>query len=287
MIAQELMARAPERAAHQFFGKYRGIVIDNADPLQLGRLQIQVPSVLGLAEEAVTDWASPCAPWGGASDQGFFFVPEIGAKVWVEFEEGNLDLPIWVGVFWSAPDETTEIPAEAREMENDQPQRRVLKTPSGHVLQFSDVEGQESITLRHKDGASVVLNEKSSTIVSNKEGSHIYLNAEDGEATFIDQNGNNIKMGDSGTTITNNDGTVVDLGGATVQVIAQSVQVRSETVSLGEGAIESVILGQTFAAMFDAHIHPTAWGPSGPPIPAPMPLSAPTNPAISKHVKVK
>lgn len=282
--------RQAERADQQFFGKYRGLVADNRDPLRLGRLKLKVPSVLGDHDECGTDWAWPCVPYGGFADQGAFFIPDIGAKVWVEFEEGNLDLPIWVGTFWSRPNDTTDIPAEAQAMEDDgngpSPERRVLKTHVGHVLEFSDVAGQETVQVRHKDGAMIHLDEKGSALVVNKEGSLVYLNADGKELVIVDQHGNSMRMSDSGTTITNKDGSVVDLAGKAVQVIAKNVHIRSETVSLGEGATEPAILGKTFASLFDAHTHMTAWGPSGPPIPAPMPLSAPMNPAISKNVKV-
>ena len=75
--------------------------------------------------------------------------------------------------------------------------------------------------------------------------------------------------------------------GTAVQVVAKNVMLRSDTVSLGEGAMEPAILGRTFAAIFDAHVHPTAFGPSGPPLPMPLPLSSPMHPAISKSVMVK
>jgi len=281
------VSRLAERSEAQFFGKYRGIVVDNADPDQLGRLKLRVPSVLG-SETCVTDWAWPCVPFGGAADQGWFFIPEVGALVWVEFEEGNLDLPIWVGTFWSRAGGETGIPRQAREMSGNAPQRRVLKTPSGHVLEFSDVEGEEAIRITHKDAHTmVVLDETGSVIVGNLNGSHLYLNAGDAEATLVDESGNSIRLGNGGTTITNNAGTVVDLAGDAVQVIAKNVHIRSETVSLGEGALEPALLGTAFAAVFDAHVHPTAFGPSGPPLPVPMPLSSPAHPAISKAVKVK
>ena len=109
-------------------------------------------------DESVTDWAFPCVPCGGASEQGFFFIPDVGAHVWVEFEEGNLDHPIWVGTFWAAREEPHEVPTEAQDMagtEDDlEPLRRVLKTTSGHVLEFCDIDGKERINLQHKDGAS-------------------------------------------------------------------------------------------------------------------------------------
>jgi uncharacterized protein involved in type VI secretion and phage assembly len=284
-----------ERLENQYYGKYRGVVVANDDPQQLGRLRVWVPSLFPSAGDVspdalsplVTDWAWPCLPFGGSPDQGMFFVPEVGSKVWVEYEEGNLDSPIWVGVFWSAPGGMTEIPAEARDMEANHPQRRVLKTASGHVLEFCDVSGKESVTLRHTAGARVQLDEHGSVTIGNKEGTFLYLNAQDSEFSFADKSGNNVRLGGSNLTLTNADGTVVDIVGSAVQVIAKNVMVRSDTVQLGEGAMEPAILGRTFAAIFDAHVHPTALGPSGPPLPVPMPLSSPMHPAISKSVTVK
>jgi hypothetical protein len=285
-----------ERLENQYFGKYRGIVVDNKDPEQLGRLRVWVPSLFPVEEDAqpedagspsVSEWAWPCSPFGGSAEQGMFFVPEVGSKVWVEYEEGNLDSPIWVGVFWSRPGGKSEIPTEAQDMQSNEPKRRVLKTSSGHVLEFNDTDGTESITLRHKDGAMLFFDEKGSVTVGNKNGTFLYLNADDGEFSLADEGGNNLRLGDSNVTLTNKDGTVVDIAGPAVQVVAKNVMLRSDTVSLGEGAMEPAILGRTFAAIFDAHVHPTAFGPSGPPLPVPMPLSAPTHPAMSKSVMIK
>lgn len=80
----------------RFFGKYRGIVKDNADPTGRGRLQVTVPAVMG--EEPV--WALPCVPYAG-KDVGFFALPDEGTGVWVEFEAGDPSYPIWVGCFWA------------------------------------------------------------------------------------------------------------------------------------------------------------------------------------------
>ena len=282
-----------ERLENMYYGKYRGIVVDNKDPEQLGRLRLLVPSLFGGTftndqasdDDLVTDWAWPCVMTGGLANQGAFFIPDIGAKVWVEFEEGNLDCPLWVGTVWAKPADS-EIPDEAKNMEDNKPERRVLKTSSGHVLEFCDSGGKETITIRHKDGATIHCDEKGSVTVANKSGTLIYLNADDKELSLADENGNNVRLGDSNVTLTNKSGSVVDVTDKAVQVIAKNVMLRSETVQLGEGAMEPAILGRTFAAIFDAHVHPTAMGPSGPPIPAPMPLSAPTNPAISKAVTV-
>jgi hypothetical protein len=81
----------------QFFGKYRGKVENNVDPQQQGRLQVSVPAVLG---EGSLSWAMPCVPYAGPG-VGFFAIPPVGANVWVEFEAGNPDYPIWNGGFWA------------------------------------------------------------------------------------------------------------------------------------------------------------------------------------------
>jgi Type VI secretion system/phage-baseplate injector OB domain len=80
----------------QYFGKYRGKVENSVDPQQQGRLQVSVPAVLG---EGSLSWAMPCAPYAGPG-VGFFAIPPVGANVWVEFEGGNPDYPIWSGCFW-------------------------------------------------------------------------------------------------------------------------------------------------------------------------------------------
>ena len=86
-----------------YFGKYRGQVQNNVDPLQMGRLQVSVPAVLG---DGTLSWAMPCAPFAG-SGVGFFAIPPVGANVWVEFEGGDTEFPIWCGGFWGVG----EVPA--------------------------------------------------------------------------------------------------------------------------------------------------------------------------------
>lgn len=79
-----------------YFAKYRGQVENNIDPMQLGRIQVSVPAVLG---DGTLSWAMPCMPYAG-SQVGFFALPPVGANVWVEFEGGDPNRPIWAGCFW-------------------------------------------------------------------------------------------------------------------------------------------------------------------------------------------
>jgi hypothetical protein len=86
---------AGSSGGNRFFGKYRGQVANNLDP-QLGRIQVTVPEVLG---DGRLSWALPCVPFAGPG-VGFFALPPIGANVWVEFEGGDPDFPVWSGCFW-------------------------------------------------------------------------------------------------------------------------------------------------------------------------------------------
>ena len=87
----------------RYFGKYRGQVEINLDPMMQGRVQVSCAAVLG---DGQMSWAMPCSPYGG-SGVGFFMIPPVGANVWVEFEGGNIDYPIWSGCFWGVG----EVPA--------------------------------------------------------------------------------------------------------------------------------------------------------------------------------
>jgi uncharacterized protein involved in type VI secretion and phage assembly len=81
---------------NEYFGKYRGKVENNIDPEQRGRLMVSVPAVTG---SGTLNWAMPSAPFAGSS-VGVWAIPPNGANVWVEYEGGNPDLPIWTGCFW-------------------------------------------------------------------------------------------------------------------------------------------------------------------------------------------
>ena len=112
----------------QFFGKYRGRVEKNVDPERLGRLQVSVPSVL---QDVSTGWALPCVPYAGPG-VGLFAIPPVGANVWVEFEGGNVESPIWSGCFWAGGEEVHADPAT--------PEVKVFKT-EGLSMTMKDQSG--------------------------------------------------------------------------------------------------------------------------------------------------
>lgn len=80
-------------AETKWLGKYRAIVMDNNDPERRGRIRVQCPTVLG---NYLSSWCEPCIPY--ATDYaGDYYVPPVNEAIWVEFEEGDVDKPIWGG----------------------------------------------------------------------------------------------------------------------------------------------------------------------------------------------
>ncbi|GAC1342981.1 MAG: phage baseplate assembly protein V [Ktedonobacteraceae bacterium] len=122
-----------------FYGKFRGVVTDNLDPLMLGRIRAKVLDVLGDQESG---WAMPSVPYAGKG-VGLFLIPPTKAGVWIEFEHGDPDYPIWTGCFW-AQGELPATPAIA--------DMKVLKTDLCTIT-LSDVQGIGGITIETTIGA--------------------------------------------------------------------------------------------------------------------------------------
>jgi uncharacterized protein involved in type VI secretion and phage assembly len=147
----------------RFYGKYRGIVTDNQDPFKMGRVKAHVPDVLG---KEPSGWALPCMPFGG-NNMGFYAIPDADARVWIEFEQGDPDYPIWSGCWWGSQD---ELPSEASDAPYD---RVVIKTSQQQVLILDDSEGGQ-ITIQTSTGQTIVMSSDSIKI-DNGQGATIEL----------------------------------------------------------------------------------------------------------------
>jgi uncharacterized protein involved in type VI secretion and phage assembly len=152
---------------HKFFGKYRGTVLDNVDPMQMGRLMVQVPDVSNVIPST---WAMPCFPFGGIQ-AGMFAVPAIGSGVWIEFEQGNSDYPIWVGCYWGT---AADVPALALAGPPGI-QAVVLQTTGQNTLLISDVPGPTGgILLKSSTGAMISISD-TGIIIDNGQGATIEM----------------------------------------------------------------------------------------------------------------
>jgi uncharacterized protein involved in type VI secretion and phage assembly len=153
--------------AKKFYGKYRGTVINNIDPMQMGRILVMVPDVSALLP---TSWAMPCVPIAG-KQMGMYCVPQIGAGVWIEFEQGDPDFPIWVGGFWGS---TAEVPALALAGNPVSPSI-VLQTGLQNALIISDLPGPTGgIMLKSTTGATLIVND-TGIYIQNGKGASIVM----------------------------------------------------------------------------------------------------------------
>ena len=181
---------------NRFYGKYRGQVVNNIDPLALGRLQVKVPSVLGANS---LNWALPCVPYAGAG-VGMLMIPPIDASIWVEFEAGDINYPIWSGCFW----ETGQMP-----LGFGLPQKMFFKS-NGITLTLDETPGVGGASLEVKTPAiSGML-----TLQFNSQGIVLNLN-----------NVATIKLNETGIQLQNG---------------TQSIMLSQANISINQGALEVV-----------------------------------------------
>lgn len=157
-------------APRRFLGKFRGTVTQNVDPMLRGRLMLIVPDVLG---STPSSWAEPCAPLAGPTGppMGVYLVPPIGAGVWVEFEQGDPDKPIWVGCRWGSQ---SDIPTVARAGLPVSPSI-VLQTAGQNTFVISDLAGPTGgIMLKSATGATLIVND-TGIYITNGKGASIVL----------------------------------------------------------------------------------------------------------------
>ena len=156
--------------AQRYLGKYRGTVMNNVDPLMRGRLLVTVPDVLG---PTPSSWAEACVPLAGPTGppMGSYFVPPIGAGVWVEFEQGDPSYPIWVGCRWGA---ASDVPPLAHAGLPISP-NIVLQTAGQNTLVISDLPGPTGgIMLKSATGATLIVND-TGIYIQNGKGAAITL----------------------------------------------------------------------------------------------------------------
>ena len=135
-----------------YFGKYRGTVVNNVDPMMIGRIQATVPDVSALS---LTSWAMPCFPMAGTQTAAMG-VPPISAGVWIEFERGDPDYPIWTGCYFGS---AAEVPA-LHQLTPPGVSAVTIQTLLQNGITVSDLPGPTGgIVLKTAAGASLIVND--------------------------------------------------------------------------------------------------------------------------------
>jgi len=219
-----------------FFGKYRGKVVDNIDPLMLGRLIVLVPAVSDLP----ISWAMPCVPYAGRN-VGFFALPPVAANVWIEFEGGDLNYPIWTGCFWGEG----ELPVKSAV-----PTSKVLKTETV-TLEINDLLNSISLEALTPAGP-VKLDQGPDGIALTIGAASLKVTSQGVDLTMppstlsVGPEGISLKNASASADITpastslKNGATNIDLSPASIEIKngAASVVLTPATVSLNNGALE-------------------------------------------------
>ena len=140
-LMEQHVERLVERVGSSYFGKYRGVVTDVDDPNDQCRIRATVPAVLG---DQACGWAMPAAPFAG-DGHGMVMLPKVGSGVWIEFEAGRLDNPIWSGAWWASGQRPEPKGANVR----------VFVSEKGHKLILDD--DADEVKLQHGSGAEIKL----------------------------------------------------------------------------------------------------------------------------------
>ena len=155
------------REEQKFYGIYRATVVNNVDPMQMGRIMAMIPDVGSITPST---WAMPAVPLAG-KQMGTFMVPQIGAGVWIQFEAGDPDRPVWTGGWWGI---AAEVPALALAGVPGDP-NIVIQTTLQNAIVISDLPGPTGgIMLKSTTGATIIVND-TGIYIQNGKGASIVM----------------------------------------------------------------------------------------------------------------
>jgi len=160
--------------AHRFYGVTVGVVTNNQDPDDMGRVKVWLP---WLTDEDESHWARVVAPMAG-NDRGIYVLPEVDDEVLVAFEHGIVEFPYVLGALWNGKDKPPET---NRNNKND---KRVVKSRSGHIIRLDDTDGAEKIEIVDKTGKNSIVFDASANTISIKADKDISIESNSGKITL-------------------------------------------------------------------------------------------------------
>jgi phage baseplate assembly protein V len=241
----------------RFYGVAEALVVDVDDPAQEGRVKVKFP---WFDDDTVSDWCRVRQLYAG-NGYGTFFVPEVGDEVLVAFVHGDMRLPVILGGLYNGQDK----PATHRDSSTDQ---KLVRTRGGHELLLDDTDGQKRVRLRSDAGHELDLDDQGQKVrLRTAGGIQVELDDAAGKVTVQTASGQSL---------------VLEASGAAT-LTATTVTVSAQSIDLGQGASQPLVLGTSMMTLFNAHVHTcTAPGaPSSPPLtpmtPAQLSLIAKTS----------
>lgn len=252
----------------RYYGMYDGVVTNTADQQNRGRIQATCPA-LGIRrpDQVGNLWMTPCLPGLGLDPTtkqitGNFHPPDVGTTVWIQFEHGDKEFPVYMGGYLGAnkASDTFDTDAGVTAL------RKGIRTKTGHFLRLSDDPDDLHIMICKGDGAGgpspvfVSLDKTGSVQVENQNGSQIFMNAETPEISLLNANDQQevvsmLVLGDDVLSLVTKSGGGISVSGKNVTISAKNlvtdcdaqVSLNAGTVLLGKGAAEPAVRGNALA----------------------------------------
>lgn len=194
-------------------GVYRARVESNLDPLKLGRIKVRVPQLHGVSGETALSndalpWAFPVTATGTGYNHGSLLVPETGDYVFILFENGDRNSPVYLGGCygipnnskqygnigdnpdarsvgggkgWSSPAGVNEVPNEVYPSGGNAPNGKVIyKSPKGFVIMTNETDNEEMLVIGDNDNQQIVIHNPSDDNVSD-----ITIMGKDGQTMYV------------------------------------------------------------------------------------------------------
>ena len=166
-----------DRAAFRVTGVVIGIVTNNKDPEDMGRVKVKFP---WLSDSDESTWARVAALMAG-KERGFYFLPEVDDEVLVVFEHGDMRFPYVLGALWNGKDKP---PAKNDDGKNNV---RLIKSRSGHTIRLTDEAGKEKIEIIDKSGNNKLVIDTATNTLSVTADKDLKLSAAKGQITLTAQ----------------------------------------------------------------------------------------------------
>jgi len=283
------VTRGLEWFAGRYYGLYDGKVIDNADPKGLGRVRALCPAINLTKEDDVSNdfWMMPCMPGLGVDPEtgnmtGVFHPPDVGTNVWIMFNYGDPEYPVYMGGWMTEANVSDTFASEDA-------YKKGIRTKTGHYLRMNDDPEDLHVTIGRGDGEGVEtpmflsFTKEGHTIITNILGSTLFMNGEKPETSLMTANDKGevtalMMLGDDEITLATKSGGAFGINGKDITLTGDNViadcskefVANSGSVKLGKNAMEPAVRGMKFMQWSLIHQH-TMPAPIGVTTPGPTP----------------
>lgn len=207
-------------------GIITGLVKENWDEEHPGMVKVEY--FFGESGKNLTGWVPVATPYAG-NGYGYYALPEVGTEVVLAFLMGNRNCPIVLGCIWN---QENALPSETA---NENNTIKKLMTKGGCVIEFSEEEEKQQISIKTPKELCVLLNDEDETIqVSDSEGKNgVLMDSKGGTMTLLADKSLEVKVGGDVLLSLGGNPKAVEITGGKITCNAdQSLELKSQTVKM-------------------------------------------------------